>query len=83
MATIKRQDNKSKFFPFNADPDTAFRIDADPDLSFHFKADQNPARILLLLLIKMIRICDHWSPGLNFEPPGLRFKRLGPSTALF
>jgi hypothetical protein len=50
---------------FNADQDPAFHLNADPDL----------ARIWLL--IKGMRICDHWSAeppaaGLHFEPPCLQ-----------
>ncbi len=40
---------------------------ADPR---HFNAD--PIRVWILLLIKMMRICDHWPTdpsGLRFEPP--------------
>jgi hypothetical protein len=35
-------------------------------------------RIRILLIIKMMRICDYWStdpPGLHFEPPCLHFVR--------
>jgi hypothetical protein len=54
---------------FNVDPEPAFQLNADPDTAFHFSADADadpyPA------LIKVMRICDHWStdpPGLHFEP---------------
>jgi hypothetical protein len=39
-----------------------------------------------LLLISVVRICDHWStdpPRLNFEPPRLHCERPRPSTAAF
>jgi hypothetical protein len=35
-------------------------------------------RIRILLIIKGMGICDHWSidhPGLRFEPPGLHYER--------
>ncbi len=38
------------------------------------------------ILIKVIRICDHWSmdpPGLHFELPSLYCERTRPSTAIF
>jgi hypothetical protein len=41
-------------------------------------------RVRILLLIKVLRICDHGStkpPGLHFEPPRLHCERPGPSTA--
>jgi hypothetical protein len=41
--------------------------------------------IRILLLIKVMRICDHWSkdpPRLHFEPPRLRCERPLPSIAL-
>ncbi len=37
-------------------------------------------RIRILLLIKVMEICDHWSvdrPGLHFEPPSLNFEPPG------
>jgi hypothetical protein len=40
-------------------------VGSDP--TYHFKAD----RVRILLLIKVMRICDHWSKdpsGLHFEP---------------
>jgi hypothetical protein len=38
-------------------------------------------RIRILLLIKVMKICDHWCidpPGLHFEPPGLNCSVHGP-----
>jgi hypothetical protein len=43
---------------FNADPDPAFHINADPDPIFTLM------RIRILLFIKAMRICDHWSIAL-------------------
>jgi hypothetical protein len=43
-------------------------------------------RIRILLLIKVMQICDHWSPdppGLNFESPRLHCERPRPSAAPF
>jgi len=43
-------------------------------------------RIWILLLIKVIRICDHWSTdsqGFHFEPPRLHCKCSRPSTTPF
>ncbi len=42
--------------------------------------------MLIRILIKVMRICDHWPtdpPGLHFGPPGLYCERLRTSTALF
>jgi hypothetical protein len=51
---------------FNADPGPAFNFHEDPDPAVDFYADPDPAfftsmriRIRFLLLIKVIRICDH------------------------
>jgi hypothetical protein len=46
-------------------------FNTDPDPAFHFTVMQ----IRILLLNKVIKVCDHWSidpPGLYFEPPGLQ-----------
>jgi hypothetical protein len=46
----------------------------------------NLMRIRILLLIKVMGICDHWSvdpTGLNFDPPGLHCELAWPSTALY
>ncbi len=57
---------------------------ADPH---HFNADPYPAfhlqQIRILLLIKVIRICDHYHsttdpPKLHFGPPGLHWEHRGP-----
>jgi hypothetical protein len=42
--------------------------------------------IRILLLIKVMGICEHWStdpPGLNFDPPGVHCERQQPYTAIF
>jgi hypothetical protein len=42
--------------------------------------------VRILLLIKLMEICDHWSvdpPRLYFEPPGLHCERLRLSKVLF
>jgi hypothetical protein len=45
-----------------ADPHNFY---ADPNPAFHFHTDPSPAftlmRIRILLLIRVMRICDHWS----------------------
>jgi hypothetical protein len=61
---------------FNSDPDSAFRCYAKPDQTFPLK------RIRILLLIKVMRICDYWREDplklrsknlkLYFEPPRLQ-----------
>ncbi len=52
-----------------ADP---HQFNAVPDPAFHF-SDQDPTfhrfRIRILILIRVMRICDHWST----DPPGLHF----------
>jgi hypothetical protein len=50
---------------------SAFHFYADPDPAFHFNA------VRILLLIKLMRICDHWPtdpPDLQFEPPRIDFE---------
>jgi hypothetical protein len=57
-----------------ADP---LHCNADPDPAYHLNVDLDPAfftlmRIRILLRIKVMTVCDHWSvdpPGLHFEPP--------------
>ncbi len=53
---------------FNAGPDPgpAFHRNADSDPAFPFNADP----VQILLLTKVIRICDHWST----DPPRIHFE---------
>jgi hypothetical protein len=82
-------------FHFNAypDPDPSFHFNADPDPdpSFHCVADPDPDptshfRIRILLVIKVMRICDHWStdpPRLHFESPRPHCSVCGPPLLRF
>jgi hypothetical protein len=66
----------------NADPDTAFHFNADSDPSFQLNADTDPDPGLLL--IKVMRTCDHYcSPQVHFEPLRLHCERPGTSTTPF
>ncbi len=52
-----------------ADADS-HRLNSDPDPAFHFNADPDPAFTLMRIRIlsMMMRIWDHWSIDLYFEP---------------
>ncbi len=58
----------------NADPDPSYHFHADPDPTFKFDASPK-----ILLLIKVMGICDRWytdPPRLHFEPRRLHCEPL-------
>jgi hypothetical protein len=50
---------------FNTDPDLSFHFNADPYPTLHFIADLDFARNLILLAIKVMRICYNLFPDLQ------------------